>query len=102
MFLSFFKSTEEASNLKNSFIEFYKNPNVVSCVFRALDDLSQALILRLMREGYSISELNFQLMITDTLEAKKKLESSLNLLKSLSIILQREEGNKLSRSFSLN
>ena len=52
MFLKFFQAEP---GVRAPFVDFYRNPNVVSSVFRALDDLSQALILRLMREGFSIS-----------------------------------------------
>jgi|JI6StandDraft_1071083.scaffolds.fasta_scaffold89585_2 hypothetical protein len=80
MFLSLFKVGQLESGSKPSsakvMVTLYRSPHVASCVFRALDDLSKTIVLRMLCGNITLHEGHMNYMVLEGKDSKE-LKASL-------------------------
>lgn len=103
MFLSLFKSGASDSRYHNprGMVGLYKNPNVVSCVFRALDDLSKTIVLRMLCGNITLYETAMTYMVLEGKDSKE-LKVSLKELEELSIMRKQSDHYSLHDKFRIS
>lgn len=64
MFLALFKQNNIHGNSR-IMVSLYRNPIIVSCVFRALEDLSKIIVLRMACGHITLQENMMKLMVNE-------------------------------------
>lgn len=99
MFLSLFKAGQFEPTGKPSsarvMITLYRSPHVASCVFRALDELSKTIVLRMLCGNITLHEGYMNFMVLEGKDSKE-LKASLKELEELAVM--RKQGDQ----FNLN
>lgn len=103
MFLSLFKVGQlESGNSKPStaktMITLYRSPHVASCVFRALDDLSKTIVLRMLCGNITLHEGSMNFMVLEGKDSKE-LKVSLKELEELAVMRKQGELYGLNDKF---
>lgn len=104
MFLSLFKTPasldpSHRGTAQKSMSFLYRNANVVSCVFRALDDLPKMVVLRMSAANIPLPEAVMNQMVLDDSDAKAKLREALRELDELGILRREAEGYRVAEKF---